>query len=66
LEPHGLRDLFSTGGKMNVDQASVKAEEGGKKDKVSKDWRKWHDDLNLPIKQADFERWQQIDTEDQT
>lgn len=51
---------------MNVDQAPVKAEEGGKKDKLNKDWRKWHDDLELPIKQADFERWQQIDAEDQT
>ncbi|MBJ4408981.1 hypothetical protein JGE29_26235, partial [Salmonella enterica subsp. enterica serovar Typhimurium] len=30
---------------MNVDQAPVKAEEGGKKDKLNKDWRKWHDDL---------------------
>ncbi|EHI3575696.1 hypothetical protein J9J36_004957, partial [Salmonella enterica] len=29
----------------NVDQAPVKAEEGGKKDKLNKDWRKWHDDL---------------------
>lgn len=51
---------------MNVDQAPVKAEEGGKKDKLNKDWRKWHDDLELPIQQEDFERWQQIDAEDQT
>lgn len=50
---------------MNVDQAPVKAEEGGKKDKLNKDWRKWHDDLALPIQQADFERWQYIDAEDQ-
>ncbi|MGD7034572.1 type I restriction endonuclease subunit R [Methylotuvimicrobium buryatense] len=50
---------------MNVDQAPVKAGEGGKKDKLNKDWRKWHDDLELPIQQTDFERWQQIDAEDQ-
>ena len=50
---------------MNVDQAPVKIEEGGKKDKLNKDWLKWHDELELPIKQADFERWQHIDAEEQ-
>lgn len=51
---------------MNVDQAPVKALEGDKKDKVNKDWRKWHEELELPVKQSDFERWQHIDAEEQT
>jgi type I restriction enzyme R subunit len=50
---------------MNVDQAPVKADEGSKKDKLNKDWLKWHDELELPVKQADFERWQHIDAEEQ-
>ncbi|MGL4844360.1 MAG: type I restriction endonuclease subunit R [Aeromonas veronii] len=51
---------------MNVDDAPVKAKDGCKKDKINDDWRRWHDELELPIQQADFERWQQIDAEDQT
>ncbi|MEH8261834.1 HsdR family type I site-specific deoxyribonuclease [Aeromonas veronii] len=51
---------------MNVDDAPVKAKDGCKKDKINKDWRRWHNELKLPIQQADFERWQQIDAEDQT
>ena len=50
---------------MNVDQAPIKAKEGDKKDKVNSDWRKWHDELKLPIKQEDFKRWQNIDAESQ-
>lgn len=50
---------------MNVDQSPIKAKEGDKKDKVNNDWRKWHDELKLPIKQEDFERWQNIDAESQ-
>lgn len=46
---------------MNVEQAPIKAPDG----KINKDWRKWHDDLGLPIQQSDFERWQLIDAEDQ-
>ncbi|MBF4237595.1 UvrB domain 3-containing protein, partial [Vibrio anguillarum] len=32
---------------------------------VNKDWRKWKQDLELPIKESDFERWQEIDGNDQ-
>lgn len=46
---------------MNVDQAPVKDENG----KVNKDWNRWHAELGLPIKQADFERWQAIDDDEQ-
>ncbi|KUM53399.1 type I restriction endonuclease subunit R [Rheinheimera sp. EpRS3] len=50
---------------MNIDQAPIKAPDGDKKGKVNKDWRKWHDDLKLPVKQSDFERWQSIDDDEQ-
>ncbi|MNJ30457.1 Type I restriction enzyme [compost metagenome] len=46
---------------MNLDQATVKDENG----KLNKDWNKWKEELNLPIKQADFERWQKFDGEEQ-
>lgn len=48
---------------MSVDKSPIKAKVGRKK--VNKDWRKWHDDLNLPVQQEDFERWQQIDAENE-
>ncbi len=50
---------------MNVDQAPIKDEDASKKGKVNKDWRKWKQDLELPIKESDFERWQEIDGNDQ-
>lgn len=50
---------------MNVDQAPIKVKDGEKKDKINKDWRKWHDELEIPVKEADFERWQQIDNDEQ-
>lgn len=46
---------------MNVDQAPVKDENG----KINKDWNRWHEELGLPIKQADFERWQKLDGDEQ-
>lgn len=46
---------------MNVDQAPVKDESG----KINKDWNRWHEELELPIKQADFERWQKLDGDEQ-
>ncbi|AMR67323.1 type I restriction endonuclease subunit R [Aquipseudomonas alcaligenes] len=46
---------------MNVDQAPVEDENG----KVNKDWNRWHEELGLPIKQADFERWQKLDGDEQ-
>lgn len=46
---------------MNVDQAPVKDENG----KINKDWNRWHAELALPIKQADFERWQALDDDEQ-
>lgn len=46
---------------MNVDQAQVKDENG----KINKDWNRWHEELELPIKQADFERWQKFDGDEQ-
>lgn len=49
---------------MNVDQAPVKAKEGDKKGKKNKDWVKWKEELELPIEQADFERWQAVDGDD--
>ena len=50
---------------MNIDQAPIRAEDGDKKGKINKDWRKWHDDLELPVKETDFERWQLIDGDEQ-
>lgn len=49
---------------MNVDQAPVKAKEGDKKGKKNKDWVKWKEELELPIEQTDFERWQSLDGDD--
>lgn len=49
---------------MNVDQAPVKAKEGDKKGKKNKDWVKWKEELELPIEQTDFERWQALDGDD--
>lgn len=46
---------------MNVDQAPAKDESG----KLNKDWNRWHEELELPIKQADFERWQKLDGDEQ-
>lgn len=46
---------------MNVDQAPVKDENG----KINKDWNRWHEELGLPIKQTDFERWQKLDGDEQ-
>lgn len=46
---------------MNVDQAPVKDESG----KINKDWNRWHEELGLPIKQTDFERWQALDDDEQ-
>ncbi|MCU7931379.1 MAG: HsdR family type I site-specific deoxyribonuclease [Candidatus Thiodiazotropha sp. (ex Codakia rugifera)] len=50
---------------MNVDQAPVKTREGDKKGKKNKDWVKWKEELELPIEQVDFERWQSLDGDDQ-
>tara|TARA_R110001583_G_scaffold10719_2_gene49377 strand:- start:3547 stop:6609 length:3063 start_codon:yes stop_codon:yes gene_type:complete len=50
---------------MNVDQAPIKAREGDKKDKINKDWRKWKDEFGLPIEEADFYRWQELDGDEQ-
>ena len=50
---------------MNIDQAPIKQSEGDKKDKKNKDWLKWKDNLNLPIKEKDFLRWQAIDADEQ-
>ena len=49
---------------MNVDRLRLKLKRVVK-DKLNKDWLKWHDELELPVKQADFERWQHIDAEEQ-
>lgn len=46
---------------MNVDQAPIIQEEGDKKGKKNKDWKKWKKDLKLPIKKKDFKRWQMLD-----
>ncbi|MCP2050961.1 UNVERIFIED_ORG: type I restriction enzyme R subunit [Pseudomonas fluorescens] len=46
---------------MNVDQAQVKDDNG----KLNKDWNRWYAELGLPIKQADFERWQKLDGDEQ-
>lgn len=50
---------------MNVDQAPIKATGGGKDGKENKDWRKWSKELELPITEEDFQRWQEIDGDDQ-
>ena len=50
---------------MNVDQAPIKVTKGDKKNKVNKDWRKWKDELELPIMETDFERWQEVDGDEQ-
>ncbi|SGZ08082.1 Putative type I site-specific restriction-modification system, R (Restriction) subunit [Moritella viscosa] len=50
---------------MNVDQAPIKSKELNKEGKLNKDWRKWKQDLELPIKEEDFERWQELDGNEQ-
>ncbi|WP_404361471.1 type I restriction endonuclease subunit R [Methylotuvimicrobium sp. KM1] len=50
---------------MNIDQAPIKATEGDKKGKKNKDWLRWKDELELPVQEADFERWQQYDGDEQ-
>ena len=51
---------------MNVDQAPIHSSKKDQQERTNHDWRKWHNELALPIQQADFERWQHIDAEDQT
>lgn len=50
---------------MNVDQAPIKELEVSKEGKLNKDWRKWKNDLELPIEETDFARWQEIDANEQ-
>jgi type I restriction enzyme R subunit len=50
---------------MNVDQSPIKATDGDKKGKQNKDWLKWKNELELPLQETDFERWQIIDGDDQ-
>ncbi len=50
---------------MNVDQAPIKAKEGDKKNKINKDWRKWKNELELLIQEADFGLWQELDGDQQ-
>ncbi|MZI94840.1 HsdR family type I site-specific deoxyribonuclease [Vibrio sp. CAIM 722] len=50
---------------MNVDQAPIKELSGSKEGKRNKDWLKWSKNPELPIEEADFERWQEIDNDDQ-
>lgn len=50
---------------MNVDQAPIKITEGGKKDKINKDWLKWTKELKAPITETDFLRWQAVDADEQ-
>jgi len=50
---------------MNVDQAPIIATEGDKKGKKNREWVKWKEALELPLEEADFERWQQLDGDDQ-
>jgi type I restriction enzyme R subunit len=50
---------------MNVDQSPIKATDGDKKGKQNKDWLKWKKELELPLQETDFERWQIIDGDDQ-
>ncbi len=46
---------------MNIEQGPIVDVNG----KINKDWRKWHDELELPVTEADFIRWQEIDANDQ-
>ncbi|MGS0675958.1 type I restriction endonuclease subunit R [Shewanella sp. 125m-1] len=50
---------------MNVDQAPIKDPDPAREGKLNKDWRKWKQDLELPIQEQDFERWQEIDGDEQ-
>jgi len=50
---------------MNVDQAPIKELTGSKKNKQNKDWIKWKHELELPLQEEDFLRWQSIDGDDQ-
>lgn len=47
---------------MNVDQAPIIDDKG----KKNKDWAKWENDKDIPVKEEDFKRWQTIDAEEQT
>jgi type I restriction enzyme, R subunit len=51
---------------MNLDQAPIEEKGNNKEGKINKDWRKWKKDLELPIKEHDFERWQELDGNEQT
>ncbi len=42
-----------------------KVAEANKQGKQNKDWRKWKEELELPVQETDFERWQAIDGDDQ-
>lgn len=50
---------------MNVDQAPIKEQSGNKEGKLNKDWRKWQQNSELPIKEDDFLRWQEFDGNEQ-
>lgn len=50
---------------MNVNSSPIKEKAGEKKGKKNKDWLKWHDELELPVTEEDFERWQWIDGDEQ-
>lgn len=47
---------------MNVDRAPRKDKEG----KQNKDWLRWKEELNLSITEEDFDRWQQLDSDEQS
>lgn len=51
---------------MNVDRAPIEVADGDKKGKLNKDWRRWKEELKLPVEKDDFERWQKIDADSQT
>lgn len=51
---------------MNVDRAPIEVTDGNKNGKLNKDWRRWKEELKLPIEKDDFERWQKIDADSQT
>lgn len=50
---------------MNVDKAPIKVINGDKKGKQNKDWLKWKEEFKLPVQEADFERWQLLDSDEQ-
>lgn len=45
---------------MNVDRAPIEVTDGNKNGKLNKDWRRWKEELKLPIEKDDFERWQKL------